>query len=108
MDKRRSTLEMVALTPNTKMISYDRYLVLEAIEGKHKLSSTGLVDNRVLSGENSVRIVMDPQTCLWSIRYDNGIMPKPLQGQFTSFVKAKAHAEQYFEKRNIRIKEVRD
>lgn len=98
---------MVALIPDTKMISFDRTLVLEAIEGKNKLSTSGLVDNRVLSGENSVRVVRDHQTCLWSIRYDQGIMPRPLQGQFTTFQKALEHARGYFERRNMRIKEVR-
>lgn len=90
------------------MISYDRVLVIEAIDGKQKLSSTGLVDSRVMTGENSVRVVRDPQTCLWSIRYDQGIMPAPLRGQFTSFPKALAHAESYFSRRNMRVKEVRD
>lgn len=92
----------------TKMISYDRVLVTEVIDGKQKLSSTGLVDNRILTGENTLRVVMDPHSCLWSIRYSSGILPEPLRGQFTGFKKAIEHATQYFAKRNIRIKEIKD
>jgi hypothetical protein len=94
--------------PATKMSSFDRVIVLEAIEGKHKLATSGLVDNRVLTGENSVHIVRDNQTCNWYIRYDQGIMPQPLRGMFTSFPKALKHAENYFQKRNMKIKEIRD
>lgn len=87
----------------------DRVLMLEPLEGKTALSSTGLVDNRLFTGEQNLYLKMDPETCLWSFQYtNNGLLPQGLAGRFTSFKAGFKHAEGYFLKRNIRITQVKD
>ena len=86
----------------------DRVLVLKVKDGKAPLTSTGLVDNRLFSGENNLHGVMDPQSCLWSFKYEMGGLPPALKDQkFTSFSVLKRYAEEYFKKRNIEIVEVK-
>jgi len=93
----------------SKMRNTDRVLSLAVIDGKAAKNSTGLVDTRLFTGEQQLHCSMDLQTNLWSFRYSaNALLPEPLQGTFTSFLKAYAHAELYFKKRNVRITEVKD
>lgn len=95
--------------PEGNLRALDRILSLAVIDGKAAKSSTGLVDNRLFTGENQLHLTMDPHSGLWSFRYTkNGLLPEPLQGTFTSFKKGYEHAEMYFSKRNIRISEVKD
>jgi len=90
-----------------KMHSADRVIVLEPIEGKATLSATGLTDNRLFTGENRLHAIMDPQTCIWTMKYDEGGLPAGLKGQqFTSFGKLLNYAREYYKRRNIEIKEV--
>lgn len=99
------------ISPESKMRASDRVLVLEVIDGKKPLSSTGLVDIRLFKeGDegNKLHAVMDPETCMWTFKYEKGILPPALKGQYTGFKALKKHAEGYFEQRNIRIKEVKD
>lgn len=92
---------------NKIMLTADRILALEPLDlNKSTLTNTGLVDNRLFTGENRLHAIMDVQTSLWSMRYDAGIVPQPLQQRFTSYGRLKKHAEEYFKKRNIRVKEV--
>jgi hypothetical protein len=91
-----------------KLASSDRVLVLEVIDGQKPLSSTGLVDPRLFTGENKLHAIKDTQTCLWHLKYDQGIVPPPLKGQYTGFNQLKKFCEDYFQKRNMRIKEVID
>ncbi len=93
---------------NLKARKEDRAIVLEAIPGKTKLSTTGLVDQRLFNGEANLHIVMDSQTTLWSFKYDRGILPEPLRNKFTSFSTAKKFAEEYFGRRNLQITKVID
>lgn len=86
----------------------DRILVLSIKEGKKPLGSNGLQDPRLFTGENKLHAIMDSQTTLWRFKYDMGILPEPLKGQFTSFKALRQHAEDYFTKRNVEIKEVKD
>ena len=86
----------------------DRTLVLEVIDGTLPKSSTGLVDSRLFSGENNLHAVMDPQTMLWSLRYEHGGVPTKFKQTFTSFPKLKKFVDDYLILRNIRIKEVLD
>jgi hypothetical protein len=89
--------------------AHDRILSLEVIDGKAAKSSTGKVDTRLFTGEQKLHLQMNEQTNLWSFRYENnGLLPGGLEGQFTTFSKGLAHAEQYFAKRNIRVKEIID
>jgi hypothetical protein len=98
----------MAISPESKMRSPDRILVLKTIDDKKPLSSKGLVDARLFTGENKLHAIMDQQTSLWKLKYDQGNVPVPLQCHFTSFAKLKLYAEDYFRKRNIEIIEVKD
>lgn len=87
--------------------SDDRIFVLEPMAGKGTLSSTGLVDNRLLKGGNNLRAIKDPQNgSIWMFKYDSGALPEPLKQKFTSFTKLKQFAEEYLGRRNIQIKEI--
>lgn len=96
----------MALTSESNLASPDRVLVLEPIDGKKPLSSTGLVDPRLFTGGNKLHAIMDKQTSLWTLKYDDGLVPPALRSQYTGFRILKEHCEQYFAKRNMRIKEV--
>lgn len=96
----------MAISPESKMHTPDRILVLSVMEGKKPLNTLGAADPRLFSGENKLHAVMDTQTGLWYLKYDMGIVPPPLQGRFTSFDTLKKHAEVYYSQRNIEIKEV--
>lgn len=98
----------MAISPESKMSSPDRILVLKVKEGMKVLSTTGAADPRLFTGENKLHAVMDTGTCLWRMKYDMGIVPEPLKGTFTGFKQLRKFAEQYFDKRNIEIVEVRD
>jgi hypothetical protein len=93
---------------NTKMLTNDRIFALELIDDKAPISSTGLVDNRIFTGENRLHCLRDESSFnLWYFKYDEGRVPETLRGiKFTKFDQAKAFAEAYFNGRNIRIKEV--
>lgn len=92
----------------SKMRSTDRILSLAPKEGATAKNTGGAVDNRLFTGANKVRAIMDGETTLWHLKYDKGITPEPLKQQFTSFSKLYNHARVYFENRNIEIKEVLD
>lgn len=92
----------------SKMRSADRVLVLSIIDGKEARGSTGLVDTNLFTGTNQLHAKMDPQTSFWYFQYEKGILPEPLKQKFTSFKVLKKHAEEYFKKRNIEIKEIKD
>lgn len=92
----------------TNAANIDRVLRLAVKDGTKPKSSTGLVDTKLFSGETELHLTMDPQTNLWSFRYStNAPVPQPLQGQFTTFSKGYDHATMYFDKRNIKITEVK-
>ena len=90
------------------MASWDRILSLEPMDDKKPLTSTGLVDSRLFTGENKLHAIKNPQTCLWSLRYDSGLIPPALRGRFTSFKALTDRCQRYFETRNIKIKEIID
>lgn len=84
----------------------DRILKLEKYDPKQK--DTGLIDPEVFTGGNNLHVIADPGTLLWSFKYEHGHVPPHLRNKFTDFNTAKAHAENYFKTKNIRIKEVLD
>lgn len=88
------------------MVSWDRVLVLETVDKKKPLSSSGLVDSRLFTGENKLHAIKDPQTNLWSFKYEMGGLPAPLKQSFTSWSMLKKFASDYFAKRNVFIKEI--
>lgn len=98
----------MAISPESKMRTPDRILVLKIKDGEKAKNSAGLVDSRLFKGDNKLHGVMDTQTTLWKLKYDDGDIPGPLKGQFTSFKALRIHAEEYFRKRNIEIIEVKD
>lgn len=98
-----------SISPPSNLRATDRTLVLQPIEGQKPLSTAGLPDPRLFTGEQGVKVKMDPQNCLWYFQYTNkGILPEALKGVFTSFGAAYRHAENYFKKRNVKISAVRD
>lgn len=68
----------------------------------------GLVDKRIFTGENNLHAIMDKQTCLWHLTYDNGTLPAQLKGQYTGFNKLFDTVRVYYGKRNIEITETID
>jgi len=97
------------LNSGTKNRSSDRILELKVIDNKAPISSTGLIDKRLFSGENRLHGIADPQYGHWSFKYDNGTLPPVLKEQrFTSFKALFNYAQDYFKKRNIEITEVID
>jgi hypothetical protein len=91
----------------TKMKSNDRIIILEPMEGGAK-NTKGMTDNRLFSGENKLHAKMDPVNCQWYLQYDSGIVSDALKGRWTSFAKLKDHVENYFNRRNVKIKEIQD
>lgn len=92
----------------SKMQTPDRILELSAMEGKKALDSIGNSDKRLFTGENKLHAVMDTQTTLWKLRYDMGAVPSSLKGSFTSFRAVLQHAKEYYNQRNIEIKEIKN
>ncbi|MDE1830257.1 MAG: hypothetical protein KGI25_08040 [Thaumarchaeota archaeon] len=88
--------------------SNDRILVLEKIEGEKTLSSKGIVDNSLFNGENKLHAIIDTQTMLWHLKYENGIIPPSFKQQFTSWTKLMNFVTEYYRRRNIRIAKVID
>lgn len=100
---------MNEISPPSNLRASDRILVLEQMDDKKPLSTSGLPDPRLFTGEQGVRVHMDPQTCLWHFQYTNkGLLPEALKGVFTSFGAALRHAENYYNKRNVKITAVKD
>jgi len=96
------------ISNQTKMHSSDRILVLRPIEGKTPVSVSGLLDSRLFTGENKLHALMDTQTSLWSLKYEQGGLPEPLKQRFTSIKKLMDFVTAYFNKRNVEIAEIKD
>jgi hypothetical protein len=89
----------------TKMHSGDRKLTLRPMEGG-AINVIGAVDKRLFTGENCLHAIRDPQNSLWTLRYDAGLVPAPLQQRFTSFNILFKHASEYYKKRNAELTEI--
>lgn len=90
---------------SSKNKSNDRILVLQAMEGKATLSTTGTVDKRLFSGENKLHCIYEEETGLWYFKMDHGFLPGGLTQRFTTYGKALAFAREYYARRNIEIKQ---
>lgn len=88
--------------------SDDRTFVFKRIEGVGTKSSTGIVDERIFSGENKLHACKEPQTGLWFMKYDMGGLPPALKQKWTGFGAMLKYAREYFRKRGIDIVEVED
>lgn len=85
----------------------DRILVLERIDPKGK--DIGLVDPKVLGGQNNLHAVMDTTTLMWSLKYDHGLVPPAWKkSKYTSFKALREYLDDYFRNKNIKIVEVID
>lgn len=93
---------------NPKLKKDDRVLILRPIDGSKALSSSGLVDPRLFTGENKLHAKKTPNGTLWYMKYDAGAVPEPLKAKFTTFPQLLDYAKRYFSKRNIEITEVID
>lgn len=93
---------------NDKVRSNDRILMLEAIDGKTPLRASGLIDQKIFTGENRLHAVMDEQTSLWKLKYEKGIVPPVFDQRFTSFTKLMDFVTPYMKRRNLKISEVKD
>lgn len=89
------------------MRSDDRVIKLSKIEGKSPLSTNGLVDNRLFTGDNKLHAVREPNG-LWSLYYERGTLETALRVKFTSYPALIKYLEDYYRKRNIKIEEVLD
>lgn len=93
----------------TNLRNLDRILRLEVEDNKKPKSTLGTVDTRLFTGGQELHLKMDIQSNLWSFRYsNNGILPDPLKGVFTTFKKGYDVAKDYYARRNVRIAEVLD
>ena len=101
----------MSFSPESKMKSADRILMLEPIDGQKPLSSLGITDPDLFKNDenaNRLHAIMNPETCLWTFKYEKGAVPPALKGSFTGFRAIKKFAEEYYGRRNIKITEVKD
>lgn len=97
----------MAISPESKPHAPDRVLTLKAMEGKKPLDNAGVADPRLFTGENKLHAVMDPETCLWRLKYEMGIVPEGLKGNFTGYRALKKFADEFFRRRNVELVEIK-
>lgn len=83
-----------------------RILNLKAMPGKDVLDVTGTLDKRLFSGENKLYAFQE-DGCLWRLRFEHGVLPGPLKGQFTGFTVLLKTVEDYYARRNVEVFEVK-
>lgn len=86
----------------------DRILKIRPIEGQKTLSSTGLVDPRIFTGDNNLHAIQDPRNTLWGLKLEAGGLAEPLKQKFKTFDSLLEFVKVYFRKRNLEITEVID
>lgn len=100
-------LSLDAIDKSAKIRSTDRVFILKKKDIKvNTKSSSGIIDNRLFTGENRLHAIQNPETSLWSFKYEHGMTPSTLKSSFTSWQKAYEFIKVYFENRNIEITEV--
>lgn len=87
-----------------KMLPDRRVFTLKPIEGLKPLTSSGMVDPRLFTGESQLFAVYDPQKGVWFLRSDGGSLPGGLQGQFTEYGKLVEYITSYYLARNVSVK----
>lgn len=91
-----------------KLRKADRVIIVKPIDGKKALSTSGLVDTRLFTGDNKLHAVRDGQNMLWSLKMEAGGLAEPLRQRFKTFDSLLEFVRTYFRKRNIEITEVID
>lgn len=91
-----------------KMKSDDRVIMLRPMEGKQTISSTGLVDKRLFTGENKLHACWESRTGMWHLHYEIGALPPALKGAWTLFSELETHVRSYFKSRNIEVVEIKE
>ena len=91
-----------------KMHTLDRIIVLKPMEGKTPVSSTGIADKRLFTGENRLHALFDIATGMWYLRYDNGNLPGALDVKYISLPELLDYVKQYFARRNVEIVDIQD
>jgi len=84
----------------------DRILKLKVIDGEKPISSLGLVDPRLFTGENKLHALLEDNSSLWHLKYDSGTLPAPLRQRFTGYSKLVTFVRDYFARRNVEVEEV--
>ncbi len=87
------------------MRSIDRIIVLERVDPKKEV---GLFDTQVFTGKNNLHAVMDQRTCMWSLKYERGLVPEAIRYKFTNFKILLDQLTSYLAMKNIRIVEIKD
>lgn len=100
------TASVIESRRREKMQTNDRVLVLQAIDGKPVKAASGIVDNRLFTGQNKLHGIYDERTGLWNMRYETGALPGALQQKFDTFEKLEDFARKYFSTRNVEIIEI--
>lgn len=92
-----------------KLRKTDITLVIRPLPGLAAKNVTGMVDRKLFTGENHLHAIMDTQTCLWRLAYDNGTLPNGLKDKmFTGFHPLYNHVNEYLKTRNAHIESVID
>jgi hypothetical protein len=92
-----------------KMHSEHRIIHIRPMNnGKSTLNSSGMVDNRLFTGENKLHATYIDHSGMWKLHYDIGAIPGGLQMQFTTLQELLTHVRSYFKKRNVEVVDVVD
>lgn len=75
------------------------------IDGKAPKTATGLTDNRLFTGDNTLHAKLDLTGHLWYLEMDKGELPAPLKQKFTGLGSLMRTVTEYYKKRNIEIVE---
>lgn len=89
-----------------KLKKDDRIILVGVIDGEKPLSSIGMVDKRLFTGDNKLHAKYNPMTGFWKLNYEVGILPPALDQAWTSFEQLRFDVSAYFFKRNIEIKSI--
>lgn len=90
-----------------KMRSNDRVFVLAAIEGKFTLTTAGTTDVRLYTKGNQLH-ARQMDNGLWFLYLECGALPPPLKQMFTNFNLCEKTVREYYLRRNIEVKEIKD
>lgn len=96
----------IDMREEAKMLPNKRFFTLTPMEGKKAMSSSGLPDARLFTGETKIYGIYDADRGTWSLKYDGGTVPGGLQGEFTEFQKLSEHVIHYYKMRNVRAEAV--
>lgn len=87
----------------------DRKIVLKAIDGTKPKNAFGIIDPRLLTGENGLHAIMNTENCHWYLKYEHGALPESLRGKtWTKFTTLMVEVHRHFNARNIEVVEVID